>query len=131
MAPTIPKGTTSDHYVQFISDTMDIVDEFPYMKAAHIVMNNAPIHSIQLVDPVIIERDYIPIYLPPYSPELNPIGVFWKVLKDKVRRTPLTSAETLSSRITEGDENVPFEHLQNFVQHSIDYFPRCLNKEPL
>ncbi|KAG1054585.1 hypothetical protein G6F43_003415 [Rhizopus delemar] len=28
----IPKGTTAGHFVQFISDTLDIVDEFPSMK---------------------------------------------------------------------------------------------------
>ncbi|CEP13779.1 hypothetical protein [Parasitella parasitica] len=130
-APTIPKGTTSGHYIQFISDTMDIMDEFPNMKGTHIVMDNAPIHSPQLIDPFIIERGYIPVYLPPYSPELNPIEMFWKVLKDRVKRTALTTAETLNSRIIEGSEDVPVEHLQNFIQHSIDCFPKCLNKEPL
>lgn len=40
------------------------MDEFPNMKGFHIVMDNAPIHSHDLVDPVIIERCYIPIYTP-------------------------------------------------------------------
>jgi hypothetical protein len=39
----IPKGTTAGHYVQFISDTLDIMEEFPNMKGFHIVMDNAPI----------------------------------------------------------------------------------------
>lgn len=47
MAPTIPKGTTSGHYIQFISDTMDIMDEFPNLKGAHIVMDNAPIPIVR------------------------------------------------------------------------------------
>jgi len=131
MAPAIPKRTTSGHYVQFISDdTMNLMDEFPHIKGTHIVMdNNAPIYSQQLVDPVIIERGYIPVYLSPYSPELNPTAMFWKVLKDRVKRIPLTSAETLSSKITEGTEDAPVEHLQKFIQHSIDCFPpKCLNK---
>jgi hypothetical protein len=131
MAPTIPKGTTSGHYIQFISDTMDIMDEFPNMKGTHIVMDNAPIHSPQLIDPFITERGYIPVYLPLYSPELNPIEMFWKVLKDRVKRGSLTIAETLNSRISDGREDVPVEHLQNFIQHSIDCLPKCLNKEPL
>jgi transposase len=59
------------------------MDEFTNMKGFHIVMANTPIHSHDLVDPVIIERRYISIYLPPYSPELNPIEQFWKVLKDR------------------------------------------------
>ena len=71
-ASAIPKRTTAGHYLQFISDTLDIMDEFPNMKGFHIVMDNAPIHSHGLVDPVIIERSYIPVQLLPYSPELNP-----------------------------------------------------------
>ncbi|KAG1539963.1 hypothetical protein G6F46_007974 [Rhizopus delemar] len=49
------------------------MDEFPNMKGFHVVMDNAPIHSRDVVDPIISERGYIPVYLPPYSPELNPI----------------------------------------------------------
>ncbi|KAK4515513.1 TPT domain-containing protein [Mucor velutinosus] len=127
----IPKGTTSGHCLQFISDTLDIMDEFPNMKGYHIVMDNVPIHSPAIVDPVIVERGYIPVYLPPYSPELKPIEMFWKVLKDRVRRGKLNNVETLTSRIIEGSEDIPVEHLQHFIQHSIDCFPKCLNKEPL
>jgi transposase len=50
------------------------------------------------LDSIILERDYIPAYLPPYSPELNPIELFWKVLKDRVKGGKLTDIETLSSR---------------------------------
>ncbi|KAI8875902.1 hypothetical protein K501DRAFT_299141 [Backusella circina FSU 941] len=103
----ILKGTTAGHYLQFISDTLDIMDEFPNMKG------------------------YIPVYIPSYSRELNPIEMFWKVLWDGVRRGKLTDIETLASRITEGSEDAPVEHLQNFIQHSIDCFPECLNKKSL
>lgn len=127
----IPKGTTAGHFVQFISDTLDIMDEFPNMKGFHIVMDNAPIHSRDVVDPIVLERGYIPVYLPPYSPELNPIEMFWKVLKDRVRREKLTDTETLSSRVIEGSEDVPVEDIQNFIQHSINVIPKWLNKEPL
>ena len=114
-APTIPRGTTSSHYIQFISNTMDIINKYPNMKGTHIVMDNAPIHSPQLVDPFTIERGYIPVYLPLYSPEPNHIGLLWKVLKDRVKRTALTTAETLNSRIIEGSEDVLVKHLQNFI----------------
>lgn len=127
----IPKGTTTGHFMQFISDTLDIMDEFPNMKGSHIVMDNAPIHPRDVIDPLITQRGYIPVYLPPYSPELNPIEMFWKVLKDRVKRGKLTDTETLSSRIIEGSEDVPVEHLQNFIQHSINVLSKCSNKEPL
>jgi transposase len=83
------------------------------------------------VDPVIIERGNISIYLPPYSPELNSIEQFWKVLKDGVSRNKLKDVETLTSRVIEESEDVPLEQLQHFIQYSINCFPKCLNKEPL
>jgi hypothetical protein len=36
----IPKGTTASHYVQFISDTLNIMNKFPNMKGFHLVMDN-------------------------------------------------------------------------------------------
>lgn len=60
-ASIIPKGTTAGHYVQFISDTLDIMDEFSYIKG--FVMDNAPIHNYDLVDLVVIERGFIHTYI--------------------------------------------------------------------
>ncbi|KAG0742749.1 hypothetical protein G6F57_000931 [Rhizopus arrhizus] len=111
----IPKGTTSGHYVQFINDTMDIMGEFPEMRGFHIIMDNAPIHVPSIIDPVIIRRRYIQVYLPPYSPELNPIEQFRAVLKSKVKLTKFSDIETLSSRIIEASEAIPVEHLQHFI----------------
>lgn len=130
-AAAIPKGTTARRYVQFISDTLDIMDEHPEMKGYHIVMDNASIHIPKAIDPIILGRGYIPVYLPPYSPKLNLIEMFWKVLADHVRRTFLTATESLTLRIIEGSETVPLERIQSFIQHSINVFPKCLNKEPL
>ncbi|KAI8885086.1 hypothetical protein K501DRAFT_180799, partial [Backusella circina FSU 941] len=64
-------------------------------------------------------------------PELDPIEMFCKVWKNRVRRGELTDTETLFSRVIEGNKDIPVKHIQNFVQHSIDVFPKCLNKEPL
>ncbi|KAI8878242.1 hypothetical protein K501DRAFT_277712 [Backusella circina FSU 941] len=97
----------------------------------HIIMDNAPIHSPDSIDPIIKEKGYIPVYLLPYSLDLNPIEMFWKALKDIVKRGKRNDVDTLTSRVIEGSEDVSIEHLQNFIQHSIDIFPKCLNKEPL
>ncbi|KAG1446601.1 hypothetical protein G6F56_009515 [Rhizopus delemar] len=98
------------------------------MKGYFIVMDNAPIHIHQAVDPIIISRDYVPVYLPPYSPELNPIEQFWAIVKGKVRRNKLTDLESLTTRIIEVNESVPAEHIRAFIQHSVNQFDNCLNK---
>lgn len=94
-------------------------------------MNNIPIHVPSMIDPIIIRRGYISVYLPQYSPKLNSIEQFWAILKSKVKRTKFGDVESLSSRITEASEVVPDEHLQHFIKHSINQFNSCLNKNPI
>ncbi|KAG1138408.1 hypothetical protein G6F37_010537 [Rhizopus arrhizus] len=55
---SVPKSTTGEHYLQFISDTMDIMDEFPEMRGYFIIMDNAPIHVPEMIDPVIMKQGY-------------------------------------------------------------------------
>ncbi|ORE15678.1 hypothetical protein BCV71DRAFT_273314 [Rhizopus microsporus] len=57
--------------------------------------------------------------------------MFWKALKDQVRRGELTDAGTLSSRVIEGSERCSCWTHTNFIRHSADVFPKCLNKEHL
>ncbi|KAG1419106.1 hypothetical protein G6F57_023698 [Rhizopus arrhizus] len=76
---------------------MDIMDTFPEMQGFHIVMDNAPIHTPSVIDPLIEKRGYIPVYLPPYSPELNPIENFWSTVKSKsslVKKFPFSIFKT-------------------------------------
>ena len=49
----------------------------------------------------------LPIFLPPYSPDLNPIEVLWKVIKDR-----------LYDEIPARDN----EELQNRIQAEVRYF---------
>ncbi|KAG1470675.1 hypothetical protein G6F56_002543 [Rhizopus delemar] len=84
-----------------------------------------------MIDPLIEKRGYIPVYLPPYSPELNPIENFWSTVKSKVKRHSLKDTETLTSRIVEACEEVSLQHLQNYIQHSVNKFDKRLNKEPI
>ncbi|GAA5804456.1 hypothetical protein HPULCUR_009949 [Helicostylum pulchrum] len=102
--------------------------EFPEMKGYFIVMDNAPIHIPQVIDPVIISRGYTPVYLPLYSPELNPIEQFWAIVKGKIKCNKLTDLESLTTHIIEASEAVPVEYLRAFIQHSVNQFDNCLNK---
>ncbi|KAL7310505.1 hypothetical protein PS15m_009995 [Mucor circinelloides] len=48
---------------------MDIMDQHEQFKDFYLIMDNAPIHTAKDVERC--------AYLPPYSPELNPIEQFW------------------------------------------------------
>lgn len=109
------------------------MDRYPEMKGFYLIMDNAPIHSSYEVNQMVENRkkNYKCVYLPPYSPELNPIEQFWSIVKHKVKRNQLMESETLAQRITEACNQVPISHLFNITQHSKNHLENCLNKVPI
>ncbi|CEP09554.1 hypothetical protein [Parasitella parasitica] len=99
-AQTQSKGTVTGHYFNFISDTMDEMDKHPEIfKDNYLIMDNAPIHTNDAIKLLNESRGYRCVYLPPYSPDLNPIEQFWSICKSKLKREKLLKEETLTSRI--------------------------------
>ncbi|KAG1350098.1 hypothetical protein G6F62_003375 [Rhizopus arrhizus] len=88
-------GTVTGHYLQFIHKTLNEMDLFEEMKGYYLIMDNAPIHTANEISEMITERGYRCVYLPPYSPELNPIENFWSVVKNKELEPKITSIQDL------------------------------------
>ena len=124
-------GTVTGHYFNFIASTLDVLDHYEEFKGHYIIMDNAPIHTADSIERLIVSRGYGCIYLPPYSPELNPIEQFWSVVKSKLKREKLLETETLNTRIAEACNKIFFSDLEGFCRHSVSKFETCLNKEPL
>jgi hypothetical protein len=101
------------------------------MKGHYIVMDNAPIHTNENIKKYIEYRGYKCVYLPTYSPELNPIEQFWAVAKSKVKRHRFLQEDTLSKRITEACKSVEKGHFNGFVSHSYKCWDKCRNKMPM
>lgn len=94
-------------------------------------MDNALIHTHLDIQKYIEQRGYGCIYLPPYSPELNPIEQFWSVCKNKLKREKLLKEETLSSRIAEASNSICLSDLKGFCRYSVTKFQDCLDGKPL
>ena len=107
------------------------MNRYADMKGHYLVMDNAPIHSSTDIGKDINSRGYRYVYLPPYSPELNPIDQFWSVVKSKVKRNKLLEKKSLMTRISEACSSLYFSDFQDFVSHSAKFFDKCLNKETL
>lgn len=66
----------------------------------------------------------LPIFLPPYSPELNPIERLWRDLKDKLADVPVTTIAELSDALCAMIQNYSQAALQSLT--SFPYFVQAV-----
>jgi transposase len=60
-----------------------------------VVMDNVSVHKVAGVRQAIEARGATLVYLPPYSPDLNPIELFFSKLKAILRKAAANSIESL------------------------------------
>jgi transposase len=107
---------------------MDVLDKHS-MKCYYLVMDNAPIHTPSKFREVVEQRGYNCLYLPPYSPYLNPIEELWVKIKAGIRRNEIRADERLSNRICESVRKVIRADCQGCIRHAVYFFPPCKNEE--
>jgi hypothetical protein len=69
-------GTRTEHYLAYLSNIMDVLDRTT-KRVFTFVMDNAPIYTPAAIRALIENRGYKYLYLPLYSPFLNPIDEIW------------------------------------------------------
>ena len=73
-----------DVFVRFLREDLG-----PTLHEGDIVVMDGPsIHKVEGVAEALAERGASALYLPPYSPELNPIEMTWAWLKNLLRAVP-------------------------------------------
>jgi len=75
-------GTTKEHFLGYIKNTL-----LPEIhKGGYVVMDNLRTHHCKGVEELIRSVGAIPLYLPTYSPNLNPIEKMWSKMKANLRK---------------------------------------------
>lgn len=82
-----------------------------------IVMDNLSAHHDQRVRPACASRGIRVIYLPPYSPDLNPIESGWALQKQYVRRVAPRQADHLRRVARRARHRVTQRHCRNWFKH--------------
>jgi transposase len=77
------------------------------------------------------QRGYQMVFLPPYSPFLNPIEEFWSKLKNVVNNDPSSVRQNtkISERICNASVNTSKENCQSWIRHSLSFWQRCVDYE--
>lgn len=99
---TIDAGTSTDVFKAFV--THELV---PNLRDGDIVvMDNLSAHKNADVRRLIQDAKCTVLYIPPYSPEFNPIEETWAKLKDIIRRVETRTRHAFDSAVASAVEQV-------------------------
>jgi transposase len=94
---TIEEATDADIFLAYLDQVL-----CPALKVGDVVvMDNLSAHKVDQVRSLIEAAGAELLYLPPYSPDLNPIEKAWAKLKQLLRATMARTKEALDQAITE------------------------------
>jgi transposase len=91
----------------------------PWLRAGDIVvMDNLNMHKMNAVRQAIVDVGATVIYLPTYSPELNPIERLWADRKRDLRTLAVNLVSELAAAIRRLRTRVPIEKTAGWFRHS-------------
>ena len=92
---TYQGGTTKDKFIDYLKDTL-----LPTLHDGDIVvMDNMRTHHSKAVKKVIEEYKINVLFLPPYSPDFNPIEKMWSKVKSVLRKLKIRDLDNLFDAI--------------------------------
>ncbi|KAL1927056.1 hypothetical protein VTP01DRAFT_5019 [Rhizomucor pusillus] len=113
-------GTKAGDFLALINRAMDKLDT-KSLHGHYPVFDNVPIHKPEFVTNAIWSRGFNALFVPAYSPFLNPIEELFSKVKTLVRRGPMLEKETLTGRIIHAIAHVTPSDLEGWVQHTVSF----------
>ncbi len=99
------------------------IDHMQYI----VVWDNVSFHRSALVQNWFQQHPHFTVlYLPPYSPFLNPIEEFFSAWRWKVYDLRLQAEVPLIQAMEEACDQMEVAAMQGWIRHSRRFFPRCL-----
>jgi len=110
---TIAEPTDGDIFLAYIEQVL-----CPRLRPGQVVvMDNLSAHKVSGVRELIEARGARLLYLPPYSPDLNPIEQAWSKIKQVLRSLKARTAETLDHAVAEALKTITAENAVAWFAH--------------
>lgn len=90
-----------------------------------LIMDNGPVHKSKAVRERLAELSIRVLFMPPYSPELNPIEETWSVIKNKLRREKARTLPDYVDSLLQALKCITPEKCAAFFKHSSSFSSLC------
>ena len=81
-------------------------------------ITNYALLKVKGVEEIILSADALPLYLPPYSPDFNPIEMLWSKLKTFLRAWKIRDVKLLRNAVKAAIFKIVISDCQGWFQHS-------------
>jgi transposase len=110
---TVESATDGDIFLTYLEQVL-----CPKLKPnSVVVLDNLSAHKVRGVRELIEATGATLLYLPPYSPDLNPIEKAWSKLKQLLRTAKARTAEALDQAMTEALKAITVENAIAWFRH--------------
>jgi transposase len=107
-------GTTREAFLKFVREAL-----VPSLYAGDVVvMDNLRTHYTAGVREAIEAVGATVLYLPPYSPELNPIELTWSKMKTTLRRVGARTLQALAATLPQCTREIRPSDLRGWFRHA-------------
>lgn len=111
---TYTGGTTGERFITYLRDIL-----IPTLRPGDIVvMDNMRSHHVEAVGELLRKNGMLPLYLPPYSPDLNPIEMMWSKMKAILRKWKIRRPEELQDAIQQALALVAPDDVRHWFAYS-------------
>ena len=119
-------GVTSLRCMMTVDGTVngDVLEAFaqdvlgPKLRKNDVVIwDNLPAHKLQRVTDIIKDRGADVLFLPPYSPDLNPIEMLWSKLKSLIRKHAPRTDRAFQRALRKAMKAISARDLRNWFKH--------------
>ena len=112
-AMTVESPTDGDVFLAYVEQVLCLRLQPGQM----VVMDNLPAHKVEGVRRLLEAVGAELLYLPPYSPDFNPIEQAWSKIKQQLRSAKARTVETLQSAIVDALAAVTPHHAAAWFAH--------------
>jgi transposase len=114
MCPLIFDGTLNKYIIaQYIKSCLK-----PTLSSDDVLLlDNSSVHTSKLVLDTLEECGIKHLFLPPYSPDFNPIELFWALMKSILRKLKARTHDKLEDAIKTVFDSVEIEFITNWFIH--------------
>ena len=109
-----PGGTTAERFAEYLKTKL-----LPTLSEADIiVMDNMRSHHAKIVTELLDKAGISYLYLPPYSPDLNPIEKMWSKMKSILRKRKIRIAADLPVAVKAALETISMNDCKGWFHAS-------------